>query len=160
MSSASHGEHSHGEHDDGAVHAHVSSVQFMAGIFAALICLTVVTVAVSRIDLGSMNSVVAIAVATVKAALVAAFFMHLRYEKPLNTFIFVMAFVFLGVFIGLTMNDIGMRGAVDRENGTRLRERQGEVAPGGLQVPRAPAAAPAEHGAAAAPSAAPAAEHH
>ena len=48
-------DHGHG-HDDGAVHAHISSVPFMGAIFAALIVLTVVTVAVSRVDLGPANS--------------------------------------------------------------------------------------------------------
>lgn len=124
-------DHGHG-HDDGAVHAHISSVPFMGAIFAALIVLTVVTVAVSRVDLGPANSFVAVAVATVKASLVATFFMHLRHDKPFNSVIFVMSFVFLGVLIVYSLNDIDTRGKVDRSNGTYVYERNGEAAPGGF----------------------------
>ena len=122
----------HGDHDDGAVHAHISDTKFMLGIFAALIVLTVITVAVSRVDLGAANSFVAIFVATIKASLVATFFMHLRHDKPFNAVIFVSAFVFLGVFLVYTLNDVDTRGAIDRSNGTRIYERSGEVAPGGF----------------------------
>lgn len=124
-------EHGHGD-DNGAVHAHISSVPFLGAIFAALIVLTVVTVAVSRVDLGPANSFVAVAVATVKASLVATFFMHLRHDKPFNSVIFVMSFVFLGVLIVYSLNDIDTRGKVDRENGTYVYERNGERAPGGF----------------------------
>ena len=93
MSSATHeteSEHSeHGAHDDGAVHAHVSPVLFMVAVFGALIFLTVVTVAVSYVDLGPANNLVAVGVATLKAALVATFFMHLRWDKPFHALVFV-----------------------------------------------------------------------
>ncbi len=38
----------------------------------------------------------ALAIATVKAALVALFFMHLRWDKPVNAIIAVAGFLFLG----------------------------------------------------------------
>ena len=49
-------------------------------VWGALIVLTVVTVLVAGIELGGWNVPMAIAIATVKAALVALFFMHLRFE--------------------------------------------------------------------------------
>lgn len=58
-----------------------------------------VTVAVSYVDLGPANTFVAILVATMKAGLVAAFFMHLRYDHPFNAIIFVMSFLFLGLLM-------------------------------------------------------------
>lgn len=128
------GEHGHG-HEEGAVHAHISPVLFMIGIFAALIFLTVVTVAISYVDLGSANTLVAVLVATIKASLVAAFFMHLRYDHPFNAIIFVLSFVFLGLLMIFSVEDINSRGAVDRENGQQRLERSGERAPGGLQTP-------------------------
>lgn len=132
-------------HDDGEVHAHVSSPLFMVAIFAALIVLTVVTVAVSYVDLGSANTIVALLVATLKAALVATFFMHLKGDKAFHSIIFVGAFVFLALFFGLSNDDLATRGQVDVDNGARRLERTGEVAPGGLQVPAAPAAGAAGH---------------
>jgi cytochrome c oxidase subunit 4 len=125
--------HDHGHaHDDGAVHAHISDVKFLVGIFAALIVLTVITVAVSRVDLGPANSFVAILVATMKASLVATYFMHLRHDKPFNAIIFVMSFVFLGIFLIYSLNDLDTRGKIDSANGVRVYERNGEVAPGGF----------------------------
>lgn len=140
-------DHGH-DHDDGKVHAHVSSPFFLVAIFAALIVLTVVTVAVSYVDLGSANTFVAMFVATLKASLVSIFFMHLAHDKPFNALVFVGAFVFLGVFISLSNDDLSTRGRVDVDSGGRVLERTGQVAPGGLQVPAAPAApaGAAEHG--------------
>ena len=52
-------------------------------VFAALLVLTVITVAVASLDLTEGATVaVAVTIATVKAALVAMFFMHLKGEKP------------------------------------------------------------------------------
>jgi cytochrome c oxidase subunit 4 len=53
-------------------------------VFAALLVLTVATVAVSSLELSEGAAVaVAVSIATFKAALVALFFMHLKGEKPL-----------------------------------------------------------------------------
>lgn len=156
MSSATHdtpsAEHAH---DDGKVHAHVSPVLFMVAVFGALIFLTVLTVAVSYVDLGPANNIVAVGIATLKAALVATFFMHLWWDKPFHAMVFVAAFVFLGVFIVLTLGDINTRGIVDRANMVRTLDSTGQLAPGGLQIP---APAPPPPGAAPAAGAAPA--HH
>jgi cytochrome c oxidase subunit 4 len=46
-----------------------------------------------------INVVVALGIATLKASLVALFFMHLRYDRPLNGIIFVSSLVFLGIFL-------------------------------------------------------------
>lgn len=52
-------------------------------VFAALGVLTIITVAVSRVHFGShsTNVVVALLIAALKASLVAAVFMHLKWEK-------------------------------------------------------------------------------
>jgi len=41
----------------------------------------------------------------VKAALVALYFMHLRYDSPFNTLLLVSALAFVTLFLGLTMLD-------------------------------------------------------
>ena len=147
MSTATNTDHSDQSHDDGAVHAHVSSPLFLIAIFAALIVLTIVTVAVSYVDLGSANAFVALLVATIKVALVSTFFMHLKYDRPFHALVFIFAFVFLGIFIGFSNDDLSTRGRVDASNGVHVLSRTGAVAPGGLQIPAAPAAS-AGHGAA------------
>jgi len=53
-------------------------------VFGALLVLTVVTVAVSYLQLPMTPTVVlAVFIASIKAALVAMFFMHLKGERPL-----------------------------------------------------------------------------
>ena len=71
----------HAPKDDGAVHTHISSAAFYSLIFAALICLTLLTVGQSYVDLGKANLIVVILIATTKASLVVSFFMHLRYDN-------------------------------------------------------------------------------
>lgn len=128
----SHSDTSHAESDDGNVHSHVSSLRFLWGIFGALIVLTVVTVGASYVDFGPANTVVAVLIATVKAALVASFFMHLRYDKIFNTILFVSAFLFLALFFGFTREDVDYRGDITRANGGSFYPRAGEWAPGGM----------------------------
>lgn len=66
-----------------AVHGGHSIKPYLA-VFAALMVLTVVTVAVSKLDLSRpMALFVGISIAAVKASLVALFFMHLKGERLL-----------------------------------------------------------------------------
>ncbi len=63
---------------------HIISLATYQKIFSILIGLTVVTVAASRIDFGALNTVIAFAIATVKASLVLGYFMHLKYDNKMN----------------------------------------------------------------------------
>lgn len=77
----------------------------LLGTFATLICLTFITVAVARTDLGKLNIVIAMAIASVKAALVASIFMHLKYEKKINAVVLVTALIFALVLAGFVLFD-------------------------------------------------------
>ena len=63
---------------------HTISFKAYINVFIALIILTVVTVAASRIDFGVLNAAIAFGIATVKASLVLAIFMHLKYDSMMN----------------------------------------------------------------------------
>ena len=76
---------------------HIIPLQTYYKVFATLIFLTLVTVAASRVDFGAMNAIVAFAIATVKAVLVASIFMHLKYDDKMNRLIIVSAVFFLVV---------------------------------------------------------------
>ena len=93
-----------GKHAEAAP-GHVVPAYVLLGVFAALMVLTAVTVAVSYFDFGVLNLLVAMGVATVKATLVAMYFMHLRYDNPFNALIFGIGVVFLGLFLVITMMD-------------------------------------------------------
>jgi cytochrome c oxidase subunit 4 len=127
-----HDEHHGDDHDDGAVHVHVASTGFYVGIFVALVFLTIVTVKVSYYDFGKANILVAMLIATMKATLVATFFMHLRHDKLFNTLTFLAAFLFLAIFILFTYDDLGRRGDLDNDYGGRIDPRTGQAAAGGL----------------------------
>jgi caa(3)-type oxidase subunit IV len=84
----------------------------IAIIGACLMVLTVLTVKAASIDMGRFNFLVAMAIATTKALLVALFFMNLKYDRAENGVIFGTSFVFLAVFIMLTSVDLFFRGDV------------------------------------------------
>ena len=99
---------SHAEHKD-----HILPLRVYLGVGAALMVLTVITVWVSTIDLGGWNAIVAVGIASLKAMLVAFFFMHLLYDNKLFLIIFVTGLLFLTLFIALTMFDVLRRGDLD-----------------------------------------------
>lgn len=68
-------------------------------VLVILLILTVVTVAISRVDFGMMNLVVAMGIASVKALLVALFFMHLKYEDKLTWTYAAFPIVLLGILL-------------------------------------------------------------
>jgi cytochrome c oxidase subunit IV len=85
--------------------AHIVKTRVLLAVFAALIALTAVTVAVSYFNFGPFNLIVALGVATIKAVLVALWFMHLRYDGGLHAFIFLAGVAFLGLFLIIIMFD-------------------------------------------------------
>lgn len=106
--------HGHGHAAGGDHVPHVLSLKWYFGVFAALIVFTAITVGVSYIDLGRANLFIAMLVATCKALMVAAIFMHLAFDKKFNTLIFLFSVIFLAVFIVFTMFDTSNRGLAGR----------------------------------------------
>ncbi len=84
---------------------HIVSVKSYVAVFAALMVLTVVTVLASRVNLGPLNTVVALAIAVFKATLVILYFMHVRYSTRLTQVTVVAGFLWLVIMIGLTFSD-------------------------------------------------------
>ncbi len=95
-------------HETTHEHEH-GGLKVFAAPLAALLILTIITVFVAGFDLGSINVVVAIGIATVKATLVALIFMHLRHDKPVNAVIAVSGFLFLGLLLMFCLTDIDAR---------------------------------------------------
>ncbi len=75
-------------------------------IWLALLTLTGITIAVSRINLGSLNIWVALGVASIKSSLVIFVFMHLRQESKLFKIGLLVMLTILAVFIGFTFFDV------------------------------------------------------
>ncbi len=178
-------------HDDGSSHGHgghggkdhvphVLPITYYFGVWGALMVLTALTVAVSYMDFGEFNLIIAMVVATIKAGLVAAIFMHLWFDGKFNAIVLSISLIFLFVFIAITRLDVVSRGLADpleakqfrtigapfsTDKGSAARAADAEKAlQTGVYLPvAAPAPAPAgghggapAHGAAPAPGAAPA----
>ena len=92
---------------------HVIPLKTYYGVYGALLVLTVATVGVSYANLGPASLFVAMAVAVVKAALVAGYFMHLKYDERFNSFVFFSSLLFLAIMFVLTLADLGTRGMID-----------------------------------------------
>jgi len=95
----------HDEPGGGLILTHVLPLKLLAGVFAALLFLTFVTVAVTRFELGSMNLWVALLIAGVKGTLVAEIFMHLHWDRPFHRFLLLAAVAFVVLFIGIALMD-------------------------------------------------------
>lgn len=102
---------------------HVLPLKLYLSVGATLLVLTVATVAVAQVHLGPFNLVIALAIAVLKASLVALFFMHLAYDNRLFMLTFLVAVVFLGVFIIFTMFDTLRRGDINPETAFPLRRQ-------------------------------------
>jgi cytochrome c oxidase subunit 4 len=87
-----------------------SSLTLYIGIWITLLAGTALTVFAARIDLGPFNAAVALTIATVKALLVALFFMHIKgaHEKLLKLVVISTVF-FLFILLALSMADYGTR---------------------------------------------------
>jgi len=109
---------------------HVTPVWLYHTIFGGLLCLTVVTVWIAQFDFGSMNTVIAMLVATVKASLVALFFMHLLHDERLNLLTFGFGLLFVCLFFLFPLVDIGTRTYVDpiKDNASVLKAQKEQQA--------------------------------
>ncbi|MCP4805420.1 MAG: c-type cytochrome [Proteobacteria bacterium] len=94
-------------------HVHITPLATYFKVFGGLLVLTILTVVVSRLGLEPTTSIiVAMAVASVKAFLVAAWFMHLKYDTKFNVLAFGSAIWFAGLFFIFTCFDLGSRDSI------------------------------------------------
>jgi len=96
--------HGHGHGDEHF--AHELPMSLLVGVLLALILLTVLTVGVTSVDLGSQgNFVVAMIIATVKAVLVMGYFMHMVWDSKFNVVAFTSSFLFVLLFLAMAVLD-------------------------------------------------------
>lgn len=78
-------------------------------VWIGLVIFTAITVTVAGIDLGKMNIIAALTIASVKSGLVLYYFMHLKYEEGLFKILLFIAIATITIIIGLTFFDIAFR---------------------------------------------------
>ena len=71
---------------------------------------TAITVLAAFVELGPLNTPIALAIAVFKATLVVLFFMHVRYNTPLMWVFAAAGFFMLIIMLSLTMQDYMSRG--------------------------------------------------
>jgi cytochrome c oxidase subunit 4 len=87
------------------VSAHIVPKKTYYTIFGSLMVLTMMTVWISGFDLGPLNTMVALAIAGVKATLVVLFFMHVKYGTRLTKLAIIAALYWFGILLALTLSD-------------------------------------------------------
>src|SRR5438105_14888109 len=88
--------------------AHVVPKKTYIIVWGILMILTVVTALVSRIDLGHLSAIVALAIATGKALLVVLFFIGVKYINQKMTIVVIVASIFwLAILMAVSMADYG-----------------------------------------------------
>ena len=105
MTTKTHNEEHHHDHEE----PHIVGNSVYIIVWVALMILTGITVWVARHDFGVLNIVVALGIASIKASIVALFFMHLKYEDKLTWTFAVYPLFLLALLIGLTASDVFYR---------------------------------------------------
>ncbi|MGD9789285.1 MAG: cytochrome C oxidase subunit IV family protein [Phycisphaerales bacterium] len=128
----------HGQH-----HSHVIVGPFtLRNILVALLFLTLLTVGQAQAEAYLahafhiefprwVNVVFCMGIAVVKALLVMAYFMQLKYDNPLNTVVMAVTLFAFILFLGFTSIDLGSRGMIYAEKGGQLQ--RGGIAQGGMK---------------------------
>jgi len=89
---------------------HIIPSKTYYAIWVLLLILTGVTAWVATIDLGPLNTVVALVIATSKALIVTLFFMHVKYtSEKLTKVVIVSAIFWLLILLALSMVDYSTR---------------------------------------------------
>lgn len=84
---------------------HIVKPRVYIVILIVLLILTTLTTAVSFIDLGQFNAVIALAIACCKASLVVLFFMHIHYSSRLIKMTVAAGLFTLMLLLTLTSTD-------------------------------------------------------
>jgi cytochrome c oxidase subunit 4 len=76
-------------------------------ILASLICFTLLSVIVTKIDLGNISIIVALSIAAIKSLLVFAVFMHLYYDKKMYSYMVAGVILVMTLVLIITFLDYG-----------------------------------------------------
>jgi cytochrome c oxidase subunit IV len=86
------------------------SVKTYAFTLIALLALTLLTSLLALVDLGKFSFIAGVAIAAVKASLIACIFMHALYETKLVRVIMAGGVIWFLIMISLTLGDYLTRG--------------------------------------------------
>jgi cytochrome c oxidase subunit 4 len=84
---------------------HILPTRVYYTIFAILLFCTYLTVQIAFLDLGVLNTIAALVIATFKAVIVVLFFMHVKYSTRLTWAVVLGSVFWLGILLALTLSD-------------------------------------------------------
>lgn len=96
--------HHNVNNDPDYIEVHHTDISLYAKVLGVLFLLTGITVFTAiKVDIGSFNIVLAMIIASTKAAIVAFYFMHLKYEDKLTWIYALYPLFLLFLLIGFTI---------------------------------------------------------
>lgn len=105
---------------------HLVPKSVLLKVFGALIVLTLLTVAAAQVSFGPLSVPIALGIAVTKASLVVLFFMHLKYDNPVNALTFAIGTIFVVVFVSITLLDTAFRGDLSNVDPQTIQEVERE----------------------------------
>jgi cytochrome c oxidase subunit 4 len=105
---------------------HIVPRSILLRVFGALIVLTLLTVMAAYVPLGPFDVPVAIGIAVTKSSLVVLYFMHLKYDNPVNALTFTIGSIFVVVFVVVTLLDTAFRGDLGNVSDQTVQQIQAE----------------------------------
>ncbi len=89
--------------------SHISEFRSHAVVLIILLVLTTLSVAITGIHLGALTVAGALLIASVKAAIVILFFMHIKFESLFLKLMIAGVFILFALVIGITFIDYLLR---------------------------------------------------
>ena len=84
---------------------HISSYGSHVLVLISLITLTMITVAITSVQLGAFNTTAAMMIAATKATIVILYFMHLKFDEKLFRFMVTLVLAIYAIVIVITFFD-------------------------------------------------------
>lgn len=84
---------------------HIIPYRTFLFVLLGLVCLTLTSVAVTQISVGTFTVAIALIIATVKSTFVLRIFMHLKFENKMFSFIVIAVVLLITAVIFITLLD-------------------------------------------------------
>lgn len=98
-------ENNKNHHEDHHIVSYAANIK----VWVVLLVLTWLTITVAYLDFGNLAVAIALTVASVKAGIVLAYYMHLKFDSKLLTVLLLVTMAVFSSFIALTFFDYAFR---------------------------------------------------
>lgn len=117
------------DNEHGGHELHITSGHTLMATFVTLVALTILTSVLATYEFGRADIWFTLIIATVKAGLVIAIFMHLIHDKAFNGLILFGTFLFVGLFLGFVLTDSEQYQPQINAYSDVVRQEQRDLAP-------------------------------